>query len=39
VIASTSPYKTTYARLSASLVNDPDEVDAALRAVRAILAA
>jgi len=39
VVASTSPYKTTYARLSASLVNDPAEVDAALRAVRAILAA
>jgi selenocysteine lyase/cysteine desulfurase len=39
VIASTSPYKNTYARLSASLVNDPAEVDAALGAVRAILAA
>jgi selenocysteine lyase/cysteine desulfurase len=39
VIASTSPYNPTFARLSASLVNDPAEVDAALGAVRAILAA
>jgi isopenicillin-N epimerase len=34
VVASTSPYKVTYARLSAGLMNDEQEVDAALRAVR-----
>ena len=37
VIASTSPYKLTKARLAPSLVNDEREVDAALRAVREIL--
>ncbi len=36
VIASTSPYKITRARLAPSLVNDEREVEAALRAVRAI---
>jgi selenocysteine lyase/cysteine desulfurase len=36
VIASTSPYKDTKARLSPSLVNDEREVEAALRAVREI---
>ena len=36
IVASTSPYKVTYARLSASLVNTPEEVDQALRAVREI---
>jgi selenocysteine lyase/cysteine desulfurase len=36
IVASTSPYKITYARLSASLVNTPDEVETALRAVREI---
>jgi isopenicillin-N epimerase len=36
VIASTSPYKLTKARLAPSLVNDEREVDAALRAVREI---
>jgi cation transport regulator ChaC len=30
IVASTSPYKVTYARLSASLVNDSDQVEAAL---------
>ena len=39
IVASTSPYKITYARLSPSLVNDEQEVDAALRAVRAIAGA
>jgi isopenicillin-N epimerase len=36
VIASTSPYKVSYARLAPSLVNDEREVEAALRAVRQI---
>jgi selenocysteine lyase/cysteine desulfurase len=36
IIASTSPYKVSYARLAPSLVNTPEEVDAALAAVRAI---
>lgn len=39
IIASTSPYKVSYARLAPSLVNDPAEVDEALRAVRAIAGA
>ena len=36
IIASTSPYAITYARLAPSLVNTPDEVQRALRAVREI---
>ncbi|QDH70355.1 aminotransferase class V-fold PLP-dependent enzyme [Marilutibacter alkalisoli] len=36
IIASTSPYAVTYARLAPSLVNTPEEVDAAVRAVREI---
>jgi isopenicillin-N epimerase len=36
IVASTSPYRVTYARLAPSLVNDPAEVDRALEAVRAI---
>jgi isopenicillin-N epimerase len=36
IIASTSPYAVTYARLAPSLVNTPREVDEAVRAVRAI---
>jgi isopenicillin-N epimerase len=36
IVASASPYKTSYARLAPSLVNDAKEVDDALRAVRAI---
>jgi selenocysteine lyase/cysteine desulfurase len=36
IIASTSPYAVTYARLAPSLVNTPAEVDEALRAVSAI---
>lgn len=35
IIASTSPYATTYARLAAGLMNTPEEVDQALAAVRA----
>ena len=34
IIASTSPYAITYARLAPSLVNTPEEVDRAIRAVR-----
>ncbi len=36
IIASTSPYAVTYARLAPSLVNTPDEVEKAVAAVRAI---
>lgn len=36
IVASTSPYAVTYARLAPSLVNTPQEVEHALRAVRAI---
>jgi isopenicillin-N epimerase len=36
VVASSSPYKVSKARLAPSLVNDEREVEAALRAVRAI---
>ena len=34
IVASTSPYRPSYARLAGSLLNTPDEVDAAVRAVR-----
>lgn len=36
IIASTSPYKVSYARLAPSLMNTPEEVDAVVAAVRAI---
>ena len=36
IVASTSPYKVTYARLAPSLVNDEQEVDAVVRALRTI---
>ena len=36
IVASTSPYKVTYARLAPSLVNTPEEVDRAASAVRAL---
>ena len=39
IIASTSPYKVSYARLSASLFNTPKEVDTAVAAVRTLAAA
>ena len=39
IVASTSPYRVTYARLAPSLVNTAEEVETALRAVRAIAAA
>jgi len=35
IIASVTPYKTQYARLSPGLLNNPSEVDVALAAVRA----
>jgi selenocysteine lyase/cysteine desulfurase len=34
IVASTSPYRPTYARLAGSVLNTPDEVDTAVRAVR-----
>jgi len=34
IIASTSPYKPSYVRLAGSLLNTPEEVDTAVRAVR-----
>lgn len=37
VIASTSPYKVSYARLAPSLVNDEQQIDQALRAVHDLL--
>lgn len=36
IIASTSPYAVTYARLAPSLVNTPEQVEQAIRAVREI---
>jgi len=39
VIASTSPYAVTYARLSAGLMNTPEQVDKALAATRAVIGA
>jgi selenocysteine lyase/cysteine desulfurase len=36
IVATTTPYSPTYARLAAGLMNDPDEVDAVLREVRAL---
>jgi selenocysteine lyase/cysteine desulfurase len=38
IIASTSPYKITYPRLSAGIMNTPEEVDRALAAVHALAA-
>jgi isopenicillin-N epimerase len=34
IVASTTPYRVSYARLACSVVNTPQEVDAALRAIR-----
>jgi selenocysteine lyase/cysteine desulfurase len=36
IIASTSPYRVTYARLAPSLVNDPTQVETAIRELRAL---
>jgi len=38
IVASTSPYQPSYARLAGSLLNTPDEVDTAVKAVAAIAA-
>lgn len=38
VVATVTPYATTYARLAPSIINSPEEVDAALAAVREIAA-
>jgi isopenicillin-N epimerase len=34
IVASQTPYETSYARLTPGLLNSPQEIDAALRAVR-----
>ena len=39
IVASTTPYRTPYVRLAGSLLNTPEEVDAAVRAVRELGAA
>jgi selenocysteine lyase/cysteine desulfurase len=36
IVATVTPYATTYARLAPSIVNSPDDVDAAIAAVREI---
>jgi selenocysteine lyase/cysteine desulfurase len=36
IVASTTPYRVSYARLACSVVNTPQEVDTVLRAVREI---
>ena len=36
IIATTTPYNPSYARLAAGLLNTPDEVETALRTVRAL---
>jgi selenocysteine lyase/cysteine desulfurase len=36
IIGSTTPYATSYARLTPGLLNSPEEIEAALRAVRAL---
>jgi len=37
IIASTAPYRESYARLAPSLMNSPEDIEAALRAVRSIV--
>jgi hypothetical protein len=36
IIASTTPYATSYARLTPGLLNFPEEIEPALRAIRAL---
>jgi isopenicillin-N epimerase len=36
IVASTTPYGISYARLAPSLVNTPEQIDATLRAIRAM---
>jgi selenocysteine lyase/cysteine desulfurase len=38
IVASSSPYKVTYARLSAGIMNTPEEIDRALHSVAALRA-
>lgn len=38
VVATVTPYATTHVRLAPSIVNTPDEVDAAISAVREVAA-
>ncbi len=37
IIATTTPYATSYARVAPGLLNTPDEIDATLRAIRALV--
>jgi isopenicillin-N epimerase len=37
IIASTAPYKNSYARLAPSLLNTPEEIDTTLKAVRDLI--
>jgi len=39
IVASASPYAPSYPRLAAGLMNTPEEIDSALRAVRGLAAA
>jgi selenocysteine lyase/cysteine desulfurase len=34
IVASTTPYRVSYARVACSIVNTPQEVETALRAIR-----
>jgi len=34
IVASTTPYRLSYARLACSVVNTPQEVDTVIRAIR-----
>jgi len=38
IVASATPYRTSYARLAPGLLNTPAEVDAALREIRRLAA-
>ena len=38
IVATVTPYATAYARLGPSIVNSPDDVDAAIAAVREVAA-
>ncbi len=37
VVASATPYRTSYLRFGATIANDEEQVDAALRAVRTLV--
>jgi hypothetical protein len=34
IVASTTPYRTSYARLACNVVNTPQEIETTLRAIR-----